>query len=155
MVFKTLILLGFFFFTSEKSETYKVIGVHDGDTINVLNNDLQETKIRLEGIDCPELGQPFGMKAKQFVSDLCFNKNVRIDSKGKDRYGRTLAWVYSESGTCINLMLVENGLAWHFKKYSKDPYLASAELKARKLKINIWTELNPIAPWDFRHHKSK
>lgn len=152
---KKLILLVSILFISAGNANYKVIGIQDGDTITVLDENRMPLKIRLEGIDCPEMGQAFGKNAKQFVSDLCFDKMVRIDAKGKDRYGRTLGWVYLEDGKCINLLLVENGLAWHFKKYSKDASLAEAEIEARIKKINIWSDSFPVAPWDFRHPQTQ
>jgi endonuclease YncB( thermonuclease family) len=43
----------------------KVVGVSDGDTITVLDDQKRQYKIRLEGIDAPESNQDFGSKAKQ------------------------------------------------------------------------------------------
>ena len=63
--------------TSNETDGYKVIGIKDGDTFVVLI-DGKELVIRLEHIDCPEKKQPFGTKAKQFASDLCFGKNVLL-----------------------------------------------------------------------------
>jgi micrococcal nuclease len=56
-----------------------VVGVMDGDTIEVLYNPHPE-RIRLSGIDCPEKGQAFGMGAKQAASALIFGKNVTPDA---------------------------------------------------------------------------
>src|SRR5688572_15644425 len=67
--------------------TGKVVGVADGDTITVMHQGRGE-RIRLHGIDAPEKGQPFTNRAKQFVSDLCFGKEVRVEVKGQDRYQR-------------------------------------------------------------------
>ena len=64
----------------------KVIGVLDGDTIDVLHEKKPE-RIRLYGIDCPEKGQPFGQKAKQATSALLFGKDVRIETHGRDNTG--------------------------------------------------------------------
>ncbi len=98
-------------------ETYnaKVVGVHDDDSITVLTTSNQQIKVRLEGVDCPELKQDYGQKAKQYTSSLCFQKQVRIETTGKDRYGRTLAYVCI-GNTCINIELLKAGMAWHFKK---------------------------------------
>ena len=70
--------------TASSSETsgYKVIGIKDGDTYVVLI-DGKEQVIRLEHIDCPEKKQPFGTKAKQFASDLCFGQFVQVNHKNK------------------------------------------------------------------------
>ena len=54
-----------------------VVGVIDGDTIDVLHNG-QAERIRLNGIDCPEKGQAFGKTAKHFTSSLAYGKKVTI-----------------------------------------------------------------------------
>ena len=66
--------------------TGKVVGVADGDTITVLQ-DRTQYKIRLYGIDCPESGQDFGNRAKQFVSEMVFGQQVQVVQKDMDRYG--------------------------------------------------------------------
>jgi len=60
-------------------ETYtgKCLGVHDGDTISLMKAG-RAVKVRLEGIDCPELGQDFGTRAKQFTSGMAFGKDVEV-----------------------------------------------------------------------------
>src|SRR5262245_50122747 len=68
----------------------KVVGVSDGDTITVLDEQKRQYKIRLEGIDAPESKQDYGSRAKQSLSDLVFNKTVTVTSSKKDRYGRVL-----------------------------------------------------------------
>ena len=64
----------------KNTEGYKVIGIKDGDTF-VLLIDGKEQSVRLEHIDCPEKKQPFGSKAKQFASDLCFGKYVQLNKR--------------------------------------------------------------------------
>lgn len=128
--------------------TAKVVGVSDGDTITVYDGN-QQTKIRLEGIDCPEDGADFSQRAKQRTSDLAFGKEVRIVGKDFDQYGRLVARVHVED-TDVSLALVEAGLAWHYKQYSDDPVLAAAETVARAQKVGIWSQPNPIPPWEYR-----
>lgn len=48
-------------------------------------------RIRLNGIDCPEKDQAFGMRAKQATSELAFGKDVTLQTFGKDKYKHTLA----------------------------------------------------------------
>ena len=127
----------------------KVVGVHDGDSITVLTASNQQIKVRLEGVDCPELKQDYGQKAKQYTSSLCFQKQVRIETTGKDRYGRTLAFVYV-GNTCINKELLKAGMAWHFKKYNSNSELARIENVARSKKIGLWSRPSPKPPWEFR-----
>jgi endonuclease YncB( thermonuclease family) len=127
----------------------KVVGVKDGDTIEVLFEGKSQT-IRLVDIDCPEKKQAFGAKAKQFTSDFCFGKEVSIESNGKrDRYNRILGTVYVENKN-LNQELVKAGLAWHYRKYSDKQIFADLEQTARENKIGLWADSDPIAPWDFR-----
>ncbi|WP_034981198.1 thermonuclease family protein [Epilithonimonas tenax] len=136
------------------SQTYKVIGVKDGDTVELLMNGKPQV-VRLSNIDCPEKKQPFGNNAKQFVSDLCFGKMVRMSTDGKkDRNKRLIAEIILKNGKNINKELVKNGLAWHFKKYSKDNSYDTLEKQARKLKLGLWKDKNPIAPWDWRKSRN-
>jgi endonuclease YncB( thermonuclease family) len=136
--------------SNTESNGYKVIGIKDGDTFVVLM-DGKEQVIRLEHIDCPEKKQPFGNKAKQFASDLCFGKYVQLNDKKKyDRNKRLISEIILTNGINVNKELVRNGLAWHFKKYSKDSDYSELELSARNSQIGIWSEPNPIAPWDWR-----
>jgi endonuclease YncB( thermonuclease family) len=93
----------------------KVVAVADGDTITVLEN-LKQYKIRLFGIDTPEGRQDFGNKAKQLTSDLVFGKEVRVVEMDIDQYGRIVGMVYV-GNECVNETLVEEGLAWVYRKY--------------------------------------
>lgn len=127
----------------------KIVGVHDGDSITLLTAEKQQIKVRLEGIDAPELRQAFGTASKQALSDLVFDKTVRLQVTGKDRYQRTLGDVFVGQ-TWINLAMVERGFAWHFVKYNKDARLRTAETKARDACLGLWRNPAPVAPWDWR-----
>jgi endonuclease YncB( thermonuclease family) len=129
----------------------QVVRIADGDSITVLN-DRTPVKIRLYGIDCPEKGQAFGKRAKQFTSKMVFQKQVRIEQVTKDRYGRTVAWVYvGRKNLCEEL--VKNGLTWHYKKYSSDQHLTDLEIQAQKGKAGLWSDLHAVPPWEFRRFK--
>lgn len=126
----------------------KVIGVTDGDTIKVLVN--KETiTVRLEGIDAPESGQSFGKKSKVALAELVAGKSVIVKKTGTDKYKRTLGIVILED-VDVNATLVEDGWAWHFKKYNDEARLATLEESARKAKRGLWADENPLAPWDYR-----
>jgi endonuclease YncB( thermonuclease family) len=129
----------------------KVVAVHDGDTLTVLVASVQH-KIRLNGIDAPELGQNYGRRARQFLSDLCFGTIVTVRVVNVDRYGREVGDVVV-GGVLANAELVRAGLAWHYKQYSKDPALAALEKEARAARRGLWVDRNPTAPWDYRHGK--
>jgi micrococcal nuclease len=130
------------------SFTGQVIGVSDGDTITVLDG-RNQIKIRLDGIDTPELKQAFGSKAKQALSKTIFGKRVRVVWSKKDQYGRTLGQVFLGK-RWINYEMVAAGFAWHYKQYSKDRNLANAETKARKSQAGLWKTPSPTPPWKFR-----
>ena len=131
----------------------KVIGVKDGDTVEVLYYQLPIV-IRLEHIDAPEKKQAFGTVSKQKLSDLSFGKTVTLVSKGKkgnyDGRGRMIAEIYVNEKTCLNKEMLKAGLAWHYKKYSTNAEYAQLENNARKNKVGLWTDKDPIAPWNFR-----
>lgn len=94
---------------SAETLTGRVVGVHDGDTLTLLVS-RQQFKVRLAGIDAPELAQPYGQKAKQALSDLAYLKEARINSAGLDRYGRTLGTVFVDDVN-VNAALIEQGAA--------------------------------------------
>lgn len=128
----------------------KVISVKDGDTIDILYNNKKLT-IRLAHIDCPEKKQPYGQAAKQFVSDKCFGQIVTIRHNNEyDRSKRLIGEVILSDNENLNKLLVKAGLAWHFKKYSTDNSYTVLEQEARKQRIGIWSEPNPVAPWEWR-----
>ena len=129
--------------------TGKVVGVADGDTLTVLYQGKKQYKIRLQHIDCPESAQAFGTKAKQALSKKVFGKVVTIKFEEMDRYKRILGDVYIGK-EWINLEMVKEGMAWHYKFYSKDTAMAAAETKAKAGKLGIWSMPDPTPPWDFR-----
>jgi endonuclease YncB( thermonuclease family) len=132
-----------------KEISAKVVGVTDGDTITVLDKNKIQYKIRFYGIDTPEKKQAYGQKAKEVLSNKIFGKIVRLEMIKKDRYGRSIGKVYL-GNIYINLKMVEDGWAWHYKHYSKDKDLSYAEKKARKAKLGLWKASNPTPPWKWR-----
>ena len=143
--------------TTKKNKVWHgmVVGISDGDTITVLHEGRGE-KIRLYGIDAPEKGQAFSKKAKQFTSSMVYGKTVKVEPKDIDQYGRTVALIYV-NGQSLNEALIKNGFAWVYRKYCKEPFCddwLNLEIVARYGKIGIWSEPNPIPPWDFRHGKT-
>ena len=91
--------------------TGPVVSVLDGDTIEVLHNQ-HPTRIRLNGIDCPEKGQAYGQRAKQAASELAYGKEATLQTHGKDKYGRTIANVMLSDGTNVNQELVKQVWCW-------------------------------------------
>jgi len=127
----------------------KVVGVADGDTLVVLDGTTQ-VRVRLHGIDCPERGQAFGSAARRLASSLAFGKTVTVKGRGRDRYGRLLGEVVLPDGRSLNRELGAAGMAWHYVRYSDDAALAKAERQARRTRVGIWSEADPVAPWSYR-----
>lgn len=97
----------------------KVIGISDGDTITVWDDmDKGIFKVRLDKIDAPEKKQAFGNKSRQFLSSLIWGKKVSVRFKAVDRYGRIVGVIYLD-GTEINLVMVQNGCAWHYGYFDR------------------------------------
>lgn len=128
--------------------TGRVIGVTDGDTMKMLCDGI-ETKVRLDQIDAPERNQPFGSKAKEVLSNLVFNRTVRLESSGTDRYGRTLGTLWIGE-TDANREMIRMGYAWAYRRYLRDQSLIEVEADAKASRRGLWSDPNPIPPWDFR-----
>ena len=153
MFLLSLLLLPHSLFSAEIKG--KVVAVYDGDTITVLDEmDKGNFKIRLDKIDAPEKKQAFGSKAKQFLSALIFGKQVTVRYKAVDRYGRIVGVVYCD-GVEINLVMVQNGYAWHYCHYDKTPEYIQAEKQARTDKKGLWASPVPVNPYEFRKQKRR
>lgn len=74
-------------------------------------------RVRLWGIDCPERGQPFGTRARQFTGDLAFGKDVKVIVHDTDCCGRTVGEVILPNGRNLNQALVRAGLAWWYVRH--------------------------------------
>ena len=142
-----LLLLSFSIWAEEIAG--RVVRVTDGDTITVLDAAKTQHKIRLHGIDAPEKKQAFGNISRKHLSSLVADKDVSIQYKSHDRYGRVLGTVFVD-GKDANLQMLQAGLAWHYKKYDSTPTYAQAESEARAAKRGIWQDAQPIAPWNYR-----
>jgi endonuclease YncB( thermonuclease family) len=119
--------------------------VIDGDSLVVLR-DGQSLEIRLEGIDCPEFDQPYRKEAKSFTAALYENKQLRIQTVGRDKYGRRLVRAFVDDRE-VNAELVKAGLAW---QYGRDGRLSWLEKQAKARQVGIWSQPNPIPPWEWR-----
>ena len=127
----------------------RVVGVHDGDTITGLDESKTQYKIRLDAIDAPELGQPFGQASKKALSEKVFGKDVVVIVKTKDKFGRTVGHVMID-GRDVNLEMLEEGMAWHYEKYDHNTRLARGEEEARVAKKGLWADGDAVPPWGWR-----
>lgn len=146
----SLIIIVLSFATTIKG---KVIKVADGDTITILEENGDKTRIRFYGIDAPEKKQDYGIKSLNILKKLIDKKEVEIEIKNKDQYGRIVGVVYYDKIN-INLYMLETGNAWWYKQYSKHNIeFKIAEEKAKSEKIGLWKEKNPTPPWIYRKEK--
>lgn len=133
----------------------KVISVHDGDTVTVLDQNNKKFPIRLQGIDAPELKQAFGSGSQENLARMVLGKQVTIFWNKVDKYRRTVGTIMLD-GRDVNIEQVKAGLAWHFKKYEDEQAPAdritysAAETSARNAKLGLWGDTNPMVPGDWR-----
>lgn len=122
--------------------------VYDGDTV-LVDAGGKKTKIRLYGIDAPELSQEFGDKSRALLSRLIEKKKITVSVTGEDRYGRLIGVVYFD-GLDINAVMLKNGAAWHYKNFDKSIEYAELESLARKERLGLWATRSIMAPWEYR-----
>lgn len=135
--------------------TGRVVKVTDGDTLTVLDDRQEQHKIRLAGIDAPESQQPWGQRSKVALIALVAGQTVTVDWRKRDRYGRIVGTVIM-GGMDAGLAQIQGGLAWWYRQYAHEQapeertHYAAAEATARATPIGLWTDPQPIAPWDWR-----
>jgi endonuclease YncB( thermonuclease family) len=139
---------------SDKVKAY-VTNVIDGDTFcaNVVNEDdsLSEIRVRVYFIDAPEITQPFGVEAGEYLRGLIENRTVVLSCKGIDQYGRVLADVF-RGGVDIPLSMVKNGYAWvQDAPDHRAAKLYRAFLKAQTSGVGLWMESDPVQPRTHRN----
>lgn len=129
-----------------------VVAIADGDTLTARCGDsgaYQQVKVRLAEIDAPERRQPFGNVSRQHLAALCFQELATIHAQSTDRYGRTVARVECK-GQDASLEQVRTGMAWAYRKYLTDPTINHAEQEARGAGRGLWSDPNPMPPWQWR-----
>lgn len=163
LIFSTILLLTLLTVPNFAVSTWKgkCVRVTDGDTIWVKTSS-NHIKIRLYGVDTPEIKQSFGKEAKEFVTSLVFLELVKVEPINKDRYGRTVALIYFEVQEninykpveiCLNEKIVQAGYAWVYDRYCKKPICKQwkqLENDANIQKIGLWKSKTIIPPWEYR-----
>ena len=138
----------------------RVVRVADGDTITVLDSTNAQYRIRLEGIDAPELHQAFGAQSKRSLSEMVFGKDVTVVYQKTDQYGRLVGKILLD-GKDIDLEQVKAGLAWHYKEYQREQSPEDRELYARSedeahaSRRGLWQDPDPIEPSAFRKEEKR
>jgi len=133
--------------------TGKVVQIADGDTFSILIDGKRMERVRLQGIDAPEHYQAFGNRSRQALGRLIYGKQVKVFFKKRDQYDRMLGTVFLDDTLNVNLQMVRNGMAWHFKRYSRDRQLARAEKEARRHHLGLWHDPHPVPPWEWRREQ--
>lgn len=136
-----------------------VVAIADGDTLTVLDAAQQQHKVRFAFIDAPEKAQPYGQRARQVLSEQVFNQAVRVEVIEQDRYGRNVGRVWRQNQD-INLLLVQQGYAWHYRQYAQKTQNSSdfaryeaAQQQAEHNRLGLWQQAAPQAPWEWRRNK--
>lgn len=129
--------------------------VYDGDTFTLFKEDGTKIKIRIAGIDAPEVAQPYGIEARNYARKILQDKKVRVYLEPGETYGRKLGIVITEDGLNFNYEMVATGHAWWYSYYSKDKYLEAAFKHAQSNDLGLWGTISPVAPWEWRkEHKN-
>lgn len=134
--------------------------VIDGDTV-IVRRGWSEITIRLDCIDCPEDGQPWGDIAKYGLIKLIGRQNIHLEEYGLDRYGRTLATIFvwnnqKNEWLNVNERMVTLGHAWVMRRFyghlpqDRQNKLNRLEDWARSKRIGLWATENPVPPWEWR-----
>ncbi len=145
-----------------------VVSVHDGDTVNVKVGGWEQNtreqypevaKIRLAGVDAPELKQPFGQEAGKLLAWTVSGRPIWVKWAEKDRYGRYVGLIFpkisekvefSSTLGSINALMLESGMVWHYKAYDRSEFFEDTEKIARDAGIGLWSQENPQPPWEYR-----
>ncbi len=140
-----VIMLMAFLGWEKQRDVLEVARVYDGDTIELKDG----RKVRLIGVDAPEVDspysrkEPFGDESKAYLEKLIAGKKVsiRIGKDPKDRFGRTLAYVYAED-VLVNGRIIRDGYARVYERFDyeyKDLFKAY-EREARTKGLGLWRE---------------
>jgi micrococcal nuclease len=130
-----------------------VVSVIDGNTVELVAEDRSTYKVMLHGIDCPELGQDFGDKAKRYLEKLLLDKTVSVELKGKDRWGTRLGIIVIDGEIDPRHELLKEGLAWT-AELNPNPELETMKEKARDKGKGLWKQDNPTPPWIYRRQQT-
>lgn len=132
----------------------QVVDVHDGDSLRVQRDDGEVLKVRIYGVDCPELGQPYGNDARELTAQLVLGQRVEVVPTGqRPSYGREVALVSIPGRGLLQEELVTAGLAWVDGRYCKNTVCDYWRIRQQDAKIavrGLWAEGSPIAPWVWR-----
>jgi len=133
----------------------RVIAVMDGDTVLLLR-DGNKVKVRLVNIDAPESDQEFGRESRQSLADKVLKKQVHVNSRAVDIYGRMVADI-SVDGRSVNEAQVQSGMAWENSHFHGNKHYQSLNRDAQQARRGLWAQpVKPVSPEQWRKtHPSK
>lgn len=131
--------------------TARVIAVLDGDTVLIVR-DSHPVKLRLAEVDAPEKAQPYGIASQQSLSDMVMGKQIQVESRAVDDYGRMIAAV-SLDGHNVNYAQVQRGMAWEYTRFHSNRELMALQREAQQAKRGLWAGADAIEPglWRKQH----
>jgi micrococcal nuclease len=127
----------------------RVTHVSDGDTLWIRTAQGERRKLRLQGVDAPELCQAYGQAARAALRQRLQWQSVQAQGTYRDDYGRQLARVQFQ-GEDVGAWLVQNGHAWSYRFRRDDGPYAAQEREARSAKRGLFADAKPERPADFR-----
>lgn len=130
----------------------KVVMVHEGDRLSIHHHGHTEM-IALKGIDCPELKQPYGKKAKQITEAYVGTRDVVVRDLKRDRQGRMVADISLMDGRNVAYELIKEGLAWARGGEFEGHSFADEEELARAAHMGLWSDPDPVPPWKWKAPK--
>lgn len=151
-----LVLLVFWSFGDlSLAQTYEIVVTHDGDSLKVRQPDGQVIAVRLYGVDCPELGQPYGDAARDLTERLV-GQVVDVQPTGGRSWGRDVAVIVLPNGGTLQAALVDAGLAWVDGRFCRRPECDAwrqAQAQAREARRGLWADEGAVPPWVWRRAK--
>ena len=138
--------------SAQAGETFsgQVTYVTDGDTLWVQpDGGGAARKLRLTGMDAPEICQQGGKAARDYLAQLALQRRVLVDVTYVDRYGRGLATV-RHSGNDLAAQMVRAGYAWSYGWRGRPGVYAAQEADARQARLGVFVALHPESPREFR-----
>jgi micrococcal nuclease len=128
---------------------WRVEMINDGDTVTLLDTAGQRVRVRLVGIDAPELDQPMGRESRAALAAKLAGGIVRVDGDARDQHGRLLGTLRLADRD-LNREMVAEGWAWAFTGFAENDDLIAAESAARRGRRGLWANPEPQPPRQWR-----
>lgn len=133
------------------SKALLITRVVDGDTVDITGPE-GETRVRLYGIDAPEMNQRYGREALVFLEAAADSDDVLVDAMDRDEYGRVVGVLYVD-GRNINREMIKSGAAWVYRPFCRADFCSEwigLESDARVNRRGLWYDQKPAPPWEWR-----